>query len=160
VHLRPTTVVETGVARGVTTRIILEALDREDAGHLWSIDRPPLDRSLHSQIGAAVPTALRRRWTLLRGTSRRMLPPLLARLGRLDLFVHDSLHSQRNVSFELAHAWAGMRGGGALAVDDVNQNAAFRPFVDAAALDGIVAPADDGQSRFGVAVADREGSPA
>jgi hypothetical protein len=53
-----------------------------------------------------------------------------------------------------------MRGGGALAVDDVNQNAAFRPFVDAAALDGIVAPADDGQSRFGVAVADREGSPA
>jgi Methyltransferase domain len=156
VHLHPTTVVETGVARGVTTRIILEALDRSEAGHLWSIDRPPLDRDLHSQIGAAVPATLRRRWTLVRGTSRRMLPSLLGSLGQIDLFVHDSLHSQRNLSFELTRAWGAMRGAGALAADDVNQNAAFRPFVSTVpALAGIVAPADDGHSLFGVAVPQR-----
>lgn len=154
VHQQPKAVVETGVARGVTTRMILEALDRSGSGHLWSIDRPPLDRDLHAQIGAAVPATLRRRWTLVSGTSRRVLPALLARLGRIDLFVHDSLHSQRNLSFELARAWGAMREGGALAADDVNQNAAFGPFVAATAvLDGIVAPADDDRSLFGVAVA-------
>src|SRR5690348_12083796 len=35
-HLKPLKVVETGVARGVTSRFILEALERNGAGHLWS----------------------------------------------------------------------------------------------------------------------------
>jgi predicted O-methyltransferase YrrM len=154
VHLRPTNAIETGVARGVTTRITLEAMRRSEAGHLWSIDRPPLNAELHAQIGAAVPAHLLERWTLLRGTSRRVLPGLLARLDQVDLFVHDSLHTDRNLRFELARAWAAMAGRGALVADDVDQNAAFRPFVDAApALDGLVAPADDGRSLFGIAVA-------
>src|SRR5271156_5195455 len=40
-HLRPNHVVETGVARGFTSRFILEALERNGSGHLWSIDLPP-----------------------------------------------------------------------------------------------------------------------
>lgn len=153
-HLRPRNVVETGVARGVTTRVILEALQRSEAGRLWSIDRAPLDADLHTQTGAAVPARLRERWTLLRGTSRRILPGLLASLDRIDLFVHDSLHTDRNLRFELARAWGAMDGRGALVADDVDQNSAFGPFVDAApALDAFVARADDERSLFGVAVA-------
>jgi hypothetical protein len=41
-HLRPTKVVETGVARGLTSRFILEALEKNKTGHLWSVDLPPL----------------------------------------------------------------------------------------------------------------------
>ena len=53
-HQRPSVVVETGVARGVTSRIVLEALNRNERGHLWSIDLPhPLKKDLHAQIGAA-----------------------------------------------------------------------------------------------------------
>jgi hypothetical protein len=153
VHLRPKKAVETGVARGVTTRIILEALHRADSGHLWSIDRPPLDRELHDQIGAAVPSGLRKRWTLLRGTSRRVLPGLLARVGPIDLFVHDSLHTERNLRFELAQAWQAMAAGGALIADDINQNTAFRLFLESIpAVNGIVARADDERSLFGIAV--------
>ena len=156
VHLQPERAVETGVARGVTTRIILEALERIGFGHLWSIDRPPLDRQLHAQIGTAVPAELRHRWTLVRGTSRRMLPRLLGRNGPIDLFVHDSLHTARNLRFELERAWKAMADGGALVADDVDQNDAFRPFVEQSrALEGIVASADDGQSAFGVAVSGR-----
>ena len=74
-HLRPARVVETGVARGITTRFILEALAHNGTGHLWSIDLPPpLDRSLHTQIGSAVPERVRDRWTYVRGSSRRRLP--------------------------------------------------------------------------------------
>ena len=37
-------VVETGVAHGVTSRFILEALERNGRGFLWSIDLPPLEK--------------------------------------------------------------------------------------------------------------------
>jgi hypothetical protein len=45
------------------------------------------------------------RWTYIAGTSRRRLPALLSRLGWIDLFIHDSMHSNRNVVFELECAW-------------------------------------------------------
>src|SRR2546430_985154 len=76
-HLRPNKVVETGVARGITSRVILEGLERNAAGHLWSIDLPAMDTTLHGQIGAAVPQNLRPRWTYMRGTSRQRLPSVL-----------------------------------------------------------------------------------
>lgn len=153
VHLRPETVVETGVGRGVTTRLILEALQLRQEGRLWSIDRPPLDRRLHDEIGAAVPARLWGRWTLLRGTSRRVLPGLLSRIAPIDLFVHDSLHTERNLRFELTLAWKAMDGVGVLVADDVDRHAAFRRFVDACpVLEPVVASAVDGRSRFGVAV--------
>jgi hypothetical protein len=133
--------------------LILEALEREKSGHLWSIDRPPLERTLHSEIGAAVPRRLRGRWTLLRGTSRRILPDLLGRIAPIDLFVHDSLHTERNLRFELTRASAAMGSAGAIAADDVERNIAFERFVDEQPrFRSLVAPADDGRSRFGIAV--------
>jgi hypothetical protein len=70
-HLRPATVLETGVARGVTTRVALEAIYLNGEGHLWSIDLPYLfDKSLHGQTAAAVPDGHRERWTYVRGSSR------------------------------------------------------------------------------------------
>ena len=53
-HLKPRKVVETGVAHGVTSRFILEALKRNGQGHLWSIDLPPLERSWRQEVGVAV----------------------------------------------------------------------------------------------------------
>src|SRR5579859_6237178 len=42
-HLQLKDIVETGVAHGVTSRFILEALERNRSGHLWSIDLPPIE---------------------------------------------------------------------------------------------------------------------
>jgi predicted O-methyltransferase YrrM len=69
------------------------------------------------------------RWQLIKGSSRRNLAPLTRELGTLDLFIHDSLHSRRNVSFELEEAWRVLRPGGAIVVDDVDANSAFHEFV-------------------------------
>lgn len=130
--LRPERVVETGVARGLTTRCLLEALDRNRHGHLWSIDLPPLiERGLADQTGVAVPESLRGRWTLIRGSSRRRLPGLLHGLGTIDMFVHDSMHTARNVRFELEHAWPVLTSGGVLTIDDVERNSGTRDFVQA-----------------------------
>ncbi len=128
-HLQPANIVETGVARGITSRFVLEALARNGAGRLWSVDLPPLiDRRVHDQVGAAVPETVRGRWTYVHGSSRRRLPHLLARLGEIDLFVHDSRHSGRNLLFELEHAWQALRPGGVIVADDIDLNCAFHSF--------------------------------
>jgi Methyltransferase domain len=127
-QLRPRNVVETGVAHGVTSRFILEALQKNGSGRLWSIDHPPLETEWHEQIGMAVDEQSRLRWTYIRGSSRRHLPDLLSKLGEIDIFVHDSLHSERNVRFELRSAWAALRPGGAVIVDDIDANRGFHVF--------------------------------
>jgi len=146
-HLKPQKVVETGVGHGVTSRFILEAMERNGSGQLWSIDLPPIDRFWRNQVGAAVgdpqtnPYAAR--WTLLKGSSRSRLPQLLASLGEIDLFIHDSLHSARNVRFELDLAWPTLGSHGALVVDDVDANCAFRDFTQTMpAQESILAEAE------------------
>jgi methyltransferase family protein len=41
---------------------------------------------------------------------------------------HDSLHSERNVRFELDRAWPILRPGGAIVVDDIDANNGFHSF--------------------------------
>ena len=152
-HLRPERVVETGVGRGLTSRIVLAALERNCRGRLWSIDLPPaLTPRLKSQIGAAVPTELRSRWTYVKGSSRRRLPQLARELRTIDLFVHDSMHTTRNVLFELETAWEALRPGGAMLVDDVSLNRAVALFTSRAAeaVHVLVASSDDGERMLGL----------
>jgi hypothetical protein len=151
-HLKPRKVVETGVAHGVTSRFILEALKRNGDGHLWSIDLPPLERSWHEQIGAAVGAGHSDRWTYIRGSSRRRLSGLLHQLGAIDLFIHDSLHSERNVRFELERAWPFLGEKGAIVVDDIDANWGFRSFTEIFAsqisLIGVAEPLRPDTRRF------------
>lgn len=127
-QMKPARVVETGVAHGFTSRVILEGLARNGFGHLWSIDRPPLDPETRGRIGIAVAGKHPEHWTLIRKSSRRALPKLLEQLGSIDLFLHDSLHSERNVSFELAHVWKALRPGGIAVIDDIDSNWGFDAF--------------------------------
>lgn len=124
-HLRPTNIVETGVAHGISSRVMLEALERNGHGRLWSIDPPPVEARLGSEIAVAVDGVAAERWRLVPGTSRRVLPGLLAELGRIDLFVHDSLHTKRNLRFEVAHAVKFLQPGGVIVIDDIDTNWGF-----------------------------------
>jgi Methyltransferase domain len=144
-HQRPSVVIETGVARGVTSRTVLAALNRNDRGHLWSIDLPHLfENDLHAQTAAAVPDSYRGRWTYIEGSSRRRLPTLLRTLDQVDLFIHDSLHTARNMRFEMEHALMSLAPGGVMIVDDISPNQAFFDFArDFAALETVVCPHSD-----------------
>ena len=127
-HLRPANVVETGVAHGLTSRFILEALERNGVGHLWSIDEPPMSESLQEQIGIAVVTGADTGVSYIKGSSSQRLPAILSQLGQIDLFIHDSLHTEQNVRFEVDSAWATLRPGGAVVVDDIDTNRGLRTF--------------------------------
>ena len=150
-HTGARVIVETGVARGVTSRLLLEICERRGEGHLWSIDQPPLDKSLHREIGSAIPERLRPRWTYVRGTSRKQLSRVLRHTGTVDLFVHDSLHTTRNVAFELDRVWPTLATAGTAIVDDVHSNDGFLRFVEATpGAFAIVADHADGRGTFGL----------
>jgi predicted O-methyltransferase YrrM len=153
-HLQPTRVVETGVGRGLTTHVLLEALERNGGGHLWSIDLPPLlERRFAEETGAAVPERLRERWSLLHGSSRRRLPGLVADLGQIDLFLHDSMHTARNLSFELGHVWPALAPHGAALIDDVEKNVTTGEFLRAhPEAPSVIFSSDDGEALIGCVV--------
>jgi hypothetical protein len=153
-HTQPEVVVETGVARGVTSRIVLEALQENDRGHLWSIDLPhPFDRQLHGQTGAAVTDACRPRWSYLEGSSSQRMPPLVAKVGHVDLFIHDSLHTAKNTVFEMEQAASAMPRRGVMLVDDISTHEGFASFARRhPEYQTIVCPSADRQGLFGIAV--------
>lgn len=125
---RPRVVVETGVAYGVTTRFVLQALAVNGEGELWSVDLPPLGLETDAQVGALVPAELRHRWHLYRGPSKRLLPQVLSLLPRVDIFIHDSLHTYANMKSEFRAVWPVLRPGGILITDDIGENCAFQDF--------------------------------
>jgi hypothetical protein len=128
-HTRPEVVIETGVAHGVTSRIVLEALRQVDHGHLWSIDLPfPFDSQLHADTGAAVIDDCRPRWSYLEGSSRQRLPRLVEEVGHVEMFIHDSLHTARNTLFEMNQVASAMPPGGVMIVDDIGRHNGFGTF--------------------------------
>ena len=121
----PEIVFETGVAYGVSSAFILRALEMNGRGQLHSVDLPPLRRAYERFWGVAVPGELRGRWRLHRGSSARVLPRLVRENPTVDLFVHDSLHTHRNMRREFDAVWPHLREGGLLLADDVERNRAF-----------------------------------
>ncbi|TNE55611.1 MAG: class I SAM-dependent methyltransferase [Bacteroidetes bacterium] len=132
---KPEVMVETGVAHGYSSSIILQAMHQNKQGTLYSIDLPGHDTNANynlqaDAIGHVVPNDLRSRWQLIRGDVREELPPLLDRLQQIDCFFHDSDHSYENMSFEFQLADKHLRNGGFLISDDVYKNKAYAEFMD------------------------------
>ena len=127
--LRPRVVVETGVANGVSTAYLLLALHLNEQGVLYSVELGdqryfPAGKS----PGWVVPEWLKARWKMLLGDSREVLPGLLAQLESIDVFIHDSLHTYDQMSWEYHQAYPYIRDGGLLLSDDALWNPAFRDF--------------------------------
>lgn len=126
---QPDTIVETGVANGVSSAHILLALQKNERGTLHSIGlNDPQYLPLGKSLGWIVPEALKSRWNLLVGDSRDLLPSLLAKLGTVDVFVHDSLHTYDHMLWEFRTAEPHLRPGGLLISDDAAWNSAFPEF--------------------------------
>lgn len=127
--LKPNVVVETGVAYGVTTAFVLKALQVNGKGKLYSVDLPPLGENADAYVGYLVPEELRGQWVLYRGVSKRVLPKLLPQLGQIDLFIHDSLHTYRNIHCELSMITSYLARPALVVADDIQGNRAFADWV-------------------------------
>ena len=76
-----------------------------------------------------MPERLRHRWTYIRGSSRDRLPRLLREVGRVDVFVQDSLGTPPTVLFELSLAWRALRPGSWLVVSGISRGTGLRGFL-------------------------------
>ena len=127
--LEPLVVVETGVQNGCSTELILWAVHRNGRGRLFSIDSGPTSsdgshqtRAFQTTDGAPgkdILEGLKEHWDLTIGLSGEHLAPACERAGELvDLFWHDSDHSEENVKFEFSAVKHYVRPGGLLCLHD------------------------------------------
>jgi predicted O-methyltransferase YrrM len=128
--LRPAHVIETGVWIGSSSLTILSALtaNGNPAGRLHSIDLPPVRAENRVNVGRVVPEELKRNWNLCLGSSADLLPGLVKSIPSVDLFIHDSDHTYRNIIFELRTIWHSLKEGGLIIVDDAHTNRASIDF--------------------------------
>jgi predicted O-methyltransferase YrrM len=155
--LAPSVVLETGVAYGVTSAYLLQAIEANQKGTLWSVDLPPLGRQAEDYVGFLVPKTLRSPWNLRRGATRRLLPELLPQVGQIDLFIQDSLHTYRTITDEISMVWPYLRPGGVVVADDVGDNRAFGDFAKRVKLSACVMVQElHKDSMFGILVKDDE----
>lgn len=114
---KPQTVVETGVLYGASSGHILAALAANGHGRLCSIDvgtkpgEPSHDFLVRPDV---LP-----RWQYIAGDVKQELPELLARLGRVDMFHHDSLHTFEHMMWEFKTVTPHLGPNGVLASHDV-----------------------------------------
>lgn len=109
--LKPEIMIETGVANGKSSSLILCAMEHNQKGRLISIDLPNKPGKIlldggktntgNHNVGWLVPDYLKKRWDLLIGDSKEVLPKLLININKVDIFLHDSLHTYEHVQFEL-----------------------------------------------------------
>ncbi len=140
--LRPRTVMETGVAAGISSAYILQAMADNRYGNLVSLDTlnyeveylPKIGRAPVELLprgfptGFAIPNELRSRWSPHQEKNQDLLPSVLEGLGTLDIFFHDSEHTYANMLFEFRMAWKHLNSKGLLLADDISWNKAFLQF--------------------------------
>ena len=125
--LKPKIIVETGVAYGLSSFYILKALEKNNLGKLYSIDSVFRPWQTERMIGSIIPQNLKERWTLVLGTSNKKLQQVFDNLEDVDIFIHDSLHTYKNMMFEFECAINKLKQG-IIISDDVLENDAFHDF--------------------------------
>ena len=133
---KPKVVIETGVAHGFSSWCILNALNKNEYGKLFSIDLPSKDTDFNYNInnygvdpGWLVPKELKSKWKLMLGDTKDLLPSVLDELKKVDIFFHDSDHSYENMKFEFETVLPYVSKNGYIISDDIDKNSAFEEFV-------------------------------
>ena len=129
--LKPDLVVETGVAYGISSAYILQALHENDKGTLYSIDNVFKPWESLEMIGNAIPSKIQDRWKLIIGTRSEKFDDLFQSLEKVDIFLHDSLHTYKNMLLEFQTSWPFIKNSGFLLSDDIIGNNAFLEFYSA-----------------------------
>jgi predicted O-methyltransferase YrrM len=129
-HLRPTVVLETGVAAGFTSQAVLVAIDRNQEGTLFSSDLPYLGSAeAREEVGRVVEPRLRAGWNLALEGDRANLAEFLPRIERIDLLHYDSDKSIAGRKWAIAAIAPKLTPTSVIVMDDIADNTFFRDWV-------------------------------
>lgn len=124
-HTRPKCVIETGVANGLSTFVIVQAMIANGMGKLYSID-------VSHDVGPRLTEEELEHWTLLvldGKPSKSSLNLTISHLPPFEIFIHDSKHTFWWQKWEYEAALRGLVSGGFLLSDDVDSSWAFHDVV-------------------------------
>ena len=128
-------VVETGVAYGWSSSAILKSLSIR-GGKLVSVDMPMIKQKDYHLIGVAVEDKNYKYWDLIREPDKFGLNKAIKKLNySFDLAHYDSDKSYYGRKWSQPLIWKYLRKGGIFISDDIEDNAAFREFVEELDLD-------------------------
>jgi len=126
--VQPRNIIETGVAYGLSSLYILSAMNKNNSGNLYSIDSIFRPWQSKEMIGAIIPEKLQKRWKLILGKSNLELDKLFNKIDDVEIFIHDSLHTYKNMTFEFDCAINKINKNGIIISDDILDNDAFYNF--------------------------------
>jgi len=148
--IQPSIVVETGVAYGISSSYILHALKKNGKGTLHSIDDTFRPWETSEMIGAAIPDKLKENWKLIIGKSTEKLKEISSLEKDIDIFLHDSLHTYKNMQFEFELMWPCIKKNGFLISDDISDNNAFIDFYSTKKIIPILLKNEENEISLGI----------
>jgi len=135
-YLQATRIIETGVARGESTRWFLISLKNRN-GRLISTNIPRPD--LWLDTGCLVTDELAEYWELIEQPDRQALPKALELMPQIDMCYYDSDKSYNGRMFAYPLLWNALRQGGIFVSDDIDDNFAFKDFCENNGLEPLIA---------------------
>lgn len=118
---------ETGVASGASSSAILQALDFNNCGSLFSSDLAGvIPREF---AGLCVDEHLRRRWHLYHDGDRVNIPRIVNRVESIDLLHYDSAKGAEEMEWVIAEVVPAMNRFGVIVLDDIDRHSFMRDFV-------------------------------
>jgi len=143
-HLKARRVVETGVAYGWSSLVLLLSLSRRRDGYLISTDKPYVNRNNDRYVGCVVPESLKTFWEIVKGADRDVLSKALNKSGPIDMCHYDSDKSYEGRMWAYRRLWKSLRQGGYFISDDIGDNIAFRDFCRQVSTSPIIVKAISG----------------
>jgi hypothetical protein len=126
---KPAVVVETGVASGFSTFSILDALSKNQKGHLYSSDLPYFRLPNPTQyIGIVVPDVLKSRWSLYTKGDHLNLKNVCACIRHIDVFHYDSDKSYKGRAMVFSFLRDYLSNKSWVIMDDIQDDSFFYDF--------------------------------
>ena len=129
-RLKPSVVVETGVASGFSTQAILKAMQINGKGKLYSSDFPIFRvKNPEKYIGILVDEDLKKDWKLFIEGDRVSLPKICNEVNEVDIFHYDSDKSYKGREFAFKTISPKMKKNSLIIFDDIHNNSHFVDYV-------------------------------
>ncbi len=129
-HMKPKTVIETGVAAGFSSSAFLAAIKENGMGRLYSSDFPYFRIANPEKfIGMIVEDELKQNWELFIKGDEKNIPAILERVDEVELFHYDSDKSYSGRTFAIGLIGKKMSSNGIMIIDDIQDNSHFQDYI-------------------------------
>ena len=130
-YLKPSVILETGVAAGFSSYAFLAALQQNHHGKLYSSDFPYFRLpNPEKYVGVVVEEALKENWSLYLDGDEANLPQILAVVNTVDIFHYDSDKSYSGRDFALSLVSPYLSPKALIIMDDIQDNSYFYDYIE------------------------------